>query len=79
LMTMFDVRTNLSQQVLGEVKQHFPQLLFKSIIPRSVRLSEAPSFGQSILEYSPTSNGATAYKRLANEVIKRFELSKSKK
>lgn len=77
VMTMHDVRTKLSNQVVEEVKEHFPELIFKSMIPRSVRLSEAPSFGKSIFEYAENSNGATAYKRLTREVIKRFDLKKN--
>ena len=53
LMTMFDQRTNLAHQVVGEVRKHFDTLVFRSMIPRSIRLSEAPSFGQSIFEYDP--------------------------
>ncbi len=74
IMTMFDVRTNLSRQVVEEVRKHFPELMFESLIPRSVRLSEAPSFGQSIFEYDPLSSGATAYNKLSAEVAKRFGL-----
>ena len=74
LMTMFDIRTRLSNQVLHEVKTHFPEKIFKTVIPRSVRLSEAPSFGKSIFEYDPTSSGAIAYGNLAKEVKKRFAL-----
>ena len=69
LMTMFDARTNLSQQVVEEVRSHYPTLIFKSIIPRSVRMSEAPSYGQSILDYDAGSKGALAYRALADEVI----------
>lgn len=76
LMTMFDVRTNLSKQVVEEVKQHFPDQLMKTIIPRSIRLSETPSFGQTILEYEPHSPGAESYRQLAAEAIKRFGLTK---
>ena len=76
LMTMFDQRTNLGQQVVGEVRNHFEDLVFRSMIPRSVRLSEAPSFGQSIFEYEPDSNGAHAYRYFADEVIERFNLAK---
>jgi len=71
LLTMFDSRTNLSAQVVQEVARHFPKEVFKSIIPRSVRLSEAPSYGQTILEYDPASRGAQAYRTLAEEVIAR--------
>lgn len=76
LMTMFDIRTNLSRQVSEDVKKHFPKLAFETVIPRSVRLSEAPSFGQSIFEYDKMSSGAKAYDRLGTEVIKRFSLDK---
>ena len=66
-LTMYDPRTNLAQQVAEEVRSHFPQT-FQSIIPRSVRLGEAPSYGQSILDYDPQSKGAKAYEALAAEV-----------
>lgn len=74
LMTMFDVRTNLSRQVVGEVEKHFSDKIFKTVIPRSIRLGEAPSFGQSIFEYDGLSPSATAYANLSKEVIKRFDL-----
>jgi chromosome partitioning protein len=74
VMTMFDVRTNLSRQVVDEVKKHLPDKIFDSVIPRTVRLSEAPSFGKTIFAYDPASPGATAYKNLAKEVITRFGL-----
>jgi chromosome partitioning protein len=74
VMTMFDVRTNLSRQVVDEVKKHLPEKIFDTVIPRTVRLSEAPSFGKTIFAYDPLSPGATAYTNLAKEVIKRFEL-----
>ncbi len=76
LMTMFDPRTTLGQHVVGEVRNHFDELVFRSMIPRSVRLSEAPSFGQSIFEYEPNSSGAHAYGYFADEVIERFKLRK---
>lgn len=79
VMTMYDLRTRLSQQVVDEVQTHFPDDIFKSIIPRSIRLAEAPSFGQSIFEYDPKSPGAHAYDKLAEEVIERFNLGKDKK
>ncbi len=75
IMTMFDVRTNLSRQVVDEVKQHLPDKIFDNVIPRTVRLSEAPSFGQTIFAYDPTNPGASAYKKLAREVIQRFALT----
>ncbi len=71
LMTMYDSRTSLSKQVVKEVQSYFGDQVFKTIIPRSVRLSEAPSYGQSVLDFAPHSKGATAYKNLAKEVIKR--------
>ncbi len=70
LMTMYDARTNLARQVVQEVKQHFPNRVFKSIIPRNVRLGEAPSFGKPIMDYSPQSNGARAYQNLTVEILK---------
>ena len=69
MMTMYDSRTNLSRQVVEEVRRHFPNKVFKTIIPRNVRLSEAPSFGQPINIYAPQSPGAIAYKLLAAELI----------
>ncbi|MBF6613004.1 MAG: ParA family protein [Chloroflexi bacterium] len=70
-MTMYDSRTNLSAQVVQEVKSHFPNEVFSTLIPRSVRLSEAPSYGLTILEYDPNSRGAVAYAALAGEVAAR--------
>jgi chromosome partitioning protein len=70
-MTMYDSRTNLSAQVVQEVKSHFPREVFNTLIPRSVRLSEAPSYGLTILEYDPNSRGAVAYASLAGEVAAR--------
>jgi len=70
LATMFDSRTNLSKQVLDEVKAHFEDKVFASTIPRNVRLSEAPSYGQPIIKYDITSKGADAYFSLAREIIK---------
>lgn len=70
LATMYDARTNLSIQVLDEVKKYFPNKVYRSIIPRNVRLSEAPSFGEPITEYDKTSKGAQSYNELALEVIK---------
>ncbi|HUS14287.1 MAG TPA: ParA family protein [Chloroflexia bacterium] len=75
VLTMFDMRNNLSGQVQAEVRQHFPGDLLQSVIPRSVRLSEAPSHGQSILEYDPLSRGAQAYEQLAAEVLRRLQSS----
>ena len=71
LMTMYDPRTRLSSQVVDEVRRHFPQHTFETVIPRSVRLSEAPSYGKPVLEYEPTSRGAGAYADLAQELIRR--------
>ncbi len=69
LLTMFDGRTNLSADVVREVRRHFPGLVFESVIPRSVRLAEAPSYGQPISVYAPNSPGALAYEKLAREVL----------
>ena len=74
VMTMFDSRTNLSEQVVNEVRQHFGERVYKTVIPRTVRLSEAPSFGKSILEYDPSGAGAAAYRALAREFIRRHSL-----
>lgn len=71
LGTMYDGRTNLSIQVLDEVKKYFPDKVYKTIIPRNVRLSEAPSFGEPIIKYDRTSKGADAYMALAKEVIRK--------
>ena len=70
LMTMFDSRTNLSIQVIEEVKKFFPNKVYKSLIPRNVRLSEAPSFGKPIIYYDNSSKGAEGYLDLADEVLK---------
>ena len=75
VMTMFDSRTNLAKQVVDEVKQHLPDKIFNTVIPRTVRLSEAPSFGKTIFAYDPTNPGAAAYRHLAKEVIERFGLA----
>lgn len=73
VMTMYDGRTNLAQQVVHEVQRHFPRLIFKTLIPRSVRLSEAPSHGQMIREYDAQSRGARAYAALTDELLRREE------
>jgi chromosome partitioning protein len=69
-LTMFDTRTNLSTDVVTEVNKHFPNQVFKSVVPRSVRLAEAPSYGLPISEYAPSSVGAQAYEALAKELLK---------
>src|ERR1043166_6609996 len=71
VMTMFDARTNLSQQVVADVRKHFGERVYETVIPRSVRLSEAPSFGKSILEYASSGPAAQAYRGLASEFIRR--------
>jgi chromosome partitioning protein len=70
IMTMYDGRTNLSRQVVEEVRRYFPGKVFKTIVPRNVRLSEAPSFGQPIHTYAPSSPGGLAYKLLTAELVK---------
>ncbi|MEK7181542.1 MAG: AAA family ATPase [Patescibacteria group bacterium] len=71
LLTLFDRRNRLSRQVVSEVQTHFPGPVFESVIPRSVRLAEAPSFGKSILDFDALSKGARAYKNVAKEIIER--------
>lgn len=71
VMTMFDSRTNLSTQVVADVREHFGERVYETVIPRTVRLSEAPSFGKSILEYDTNGTGARAYRALAKEFIRR--------
>ena len=69
VLTMYDSRTNLAEQVVEEVKTHFPDMVYATKIPRNVRLSEAPSFGKPIFAYASSSKGAQAYMSLAEEVI----------
>ncbi len=71
VLTMFDARTNLAKQVVDEVRRYFPAYVFQTIIPRTVRLSEAPSYGETILSYAPMSAGAVAYQALAQEFMER--------
>jgi chromosome partitioning protein len=71
VLTMFDPRTRLAGEIVREVRSHFPEEAFQTIISRNIRLSEAPSYGQAILDYDPTSPGAMAYRALAEEVIAR--------
>jgi len=75
VMTMFDSRTNLSKQVVKEVETFFPEEIYKTRIPRSIRISEAPSFGLTIFEHDPKGNGSKAYQKFANEFIKRAKKS----
>lgn len=77
VLTMFDVRNNLSHQVVTEIKNHFGDKVFNAIIPRNVRLSEAPSHGQSILDYDSKSIGAQRYLELAREVVARTDVKPS--
>jgi chromosome partitioning protein len=69
LLTMYDVRLNLCEQVEQEVRRHFPREVFRTVIPRNVRLSEAPSFGKPVIMYDIRSSGAESYLRLAKEII----------
>ncbi len=71
VMTMFDNRTNLSRQVIEEVKNYFPEELYRTVIPRTVRISEAPSHARTILEHDPSGAGATSYLSLADEFLVR--------
>ena len=70
LLTMYDMRTNLSNQVVKEVKRYFNNKVYKTVIPRNVRLSEAPSYGMPITEYDPRSKGAKSYEKFAKEFLK---------
>jgi len=69
VVTMFDGRNRLSNDVMEELHSHFPDRVFRSVIPRNVRLAEAPSFGRPIMEYDPWSKGAKAYERLTKEIL----------
>ncbi len=71
LLTMYDTRLRLSNQVVEEVKKHFGKMVFKTIIQRNIKLSEAPSFGEDIITYDATSRGARSYLSLGNEIIKK--------
>lgn len=71
VLTMYDARTNLSKQVVDEVRSFFGDTVFETVIPRTVKLSEAPSYGQPVLDYAPENKGTEAYNELAQEVIKR--------
>ncbi len=71
ILTMYDARTNLSKQVVDEVRRYFPAYVFQTVVPRTIRLSEAPSYGETILSYAPTSVGAVAYQALARELLDR--------
>jgi chromosome partitioning protein len=73
IMTMYDVRTKIAQQVVDEVRKYFADKVFTTIIPRNVRLSEAPSYGETILNYAPKSSGALAYEALAKEFLLRTD------
>jgi len=73
LMTMFDSRTNLSHQVVNEVRQHFGPVVFDTVIPRTTRLAEAPSFGKPIIYYDKYSTGTAAYEVLTQEVLARLK------
>lgn len=75
VVTMFDARNNLSSEIAGELQKHFPNKIFSTVIPRTVRLAEAPSFGKTILEFDPTSRGAVAYQELAKELLENLAFS----
>lgn len=79
LLTMYDMRTNLSNQVVKEVKKYFDNKVYKTVIPRNVRLSEAPSYGMPITEYDPRSKGAKSYLKFAKEFLKINEEEKKAK
>ena len=75
VLTMYDPRTTISRQVVQDVRKHFGSYVFRTVIPRSVRLSEAPSYGEPINVYAPRSHGALAYKALAEELLRREKSS----
>jgi chromosome partitioning protein len=74
VMTMFDGRTRLSQQVVDEVRQHFGDAVFDTVIPRATRLAEAPSFGKPIIYYDKYSAAAAAYEVLSQDLVKRLQI-----
>jgi chromosome partitioning protein len=78
VLTMFDARTKLAEQVVAEVRRHFGDAVFRSIIPRSVRLSEAPGFGKPIIRYDSSSRAATAYRELAAEARARWPMARAR-
>ena len=73
LRTMYDGRNSLTNEVSAQLRQHYGSLLYETVIPRNVRLAEAPSFGQSVIEYDPTCQGALAYRELAQEMLEKSE------
>ncbi len=73
VLTMFDKRTKLSGDIMNELYKYFPDTIFRSVIPRTVRLAEAPSFGQTILQYDPKGKGSRAYERLAREILEKHQ------
>jgi chromosome partitioning protein len=73
VMTMFDGRTNLSAQVTKDVREHFKETVFETVIPRTTRLAEAPSFGKPIIHYDKYNTGAAAYEVLTEEMLKRLK------
>jgi chromosome partitioning protein len=75
-MTMYDGRANLARQVVGEVRKFFPNRVFSTLVPRTVRLSEAPSHGELAYEYDPRSRGAQAYAKLTEEFLARQEAAR---
>lgn len=78
LLTMYDIRTNLSNQVVKEVKRYFDDKVYKNVIPRNVKLSEAPSYGMPISIYDPKSKGAKSYDKFVKEFLKKYEMSNTK-
>ncbi|EKD67512.1 MAG: Sporulation initiation inhibitor protein Soj, partial [uncultured bacterium] len=74
VITMFDKRTKLSGDIMDQLYKYFPDTIFRSVIPRTVRLAEAPSFGQTILQYDPKGKGSRAYERLAREILEKHQI-----
>jgi len=77
MLTMYDQRNRLSSQVADDVRKHLGRAVFKTLIPRNVRIAEAPSFGQPVLTYDPTCAGSVAYRQLAAEILSRHQKTKS--
>ena len=75
VITMFDKRTRLSEDIMNELYKYFPNTIFRSVIPRTIRLAEAPSFGKSIFHYEPSGKGAKAYERLVKEILEKHQQS----
>ena len=77
IRTMFDGRNSLTNEVSAQLRQYYPNLIYETVIPRNVRLAEAPSFGKSVIDYDPICQGALAYKQLATEMLQSLRSSET--